>query len=106
MPSPPLPRRAIHTAALTGLTPGHAYYVRVVAINSAGRGAPTAAAFVDAGAPTIAPWTAADAIPVGAVQLSTLTASGDLVGVGESSSSLKVRQRPLFGWQRPLLGHI
>jgi len=82
--------RAIHTASLTGLAPGQVYYVRVLSINSAGRGAPTVAAFADAGTPAIAPWLAADAIPVGAVQLSTLPASGDVVGVGESSSSLKV----------------
>jgi hypothetical protein len=81
---------AIHTASLTGLAPGQVYYVRVISINSAGRGAPTVAAFADAGTPAIAPWLAADAIPVGSVQLSTLPASGDVVGVGESSSSLKV----------------
>ena len=87
--------RAIHTASLTGLAPGQVYYVRVLSINSAGRGAPTVAAFADAGTPAIAPWLAADAIPVGSVQLSTLPASGDVVGVGESSSSLKVIHSPV-----------
>ena len=82
-------RRQVNTHTLTALTPGAIYYVRVVSVNSVGRGGSTVAVNTAGGGSAIAPLGKADPIPVGAVQLSTIPASA-FVSVKEAASSLKV----------------